>query len=71
MQSMIKHLQDSVIEILLKNGAEEFTDTNYHSLSDVVVPFQIVEEMTPITRTIRPGLKFNDTILLRSLVSIE
>lgn len=69
-QSAIKHMQDSVIEIMLKNGVEEFTNTNYHCLSDLVVPFRFVDEMTPITRTIRPGLKYKDIILLRSQVVV-
>ncbi len=68
--SLIKYLQNSIIDLMIKYGAEEFTDTYYHSLSDIIVPFRIVEEQTPIKKTLRPGLKFNDTIILRSLVEI-
>lgn len=69
-KSLIEYLQNSIIDLLVKYGAEEFTDTYYHSLSDIIVPFRIVEEQTPIKKTLRPGLKFNDTIILRSLVEI-
>ncbi len=71
LQSIIKHMQDSMIDIMVKNGAEEFTDTDYNSLRDIVVPFRIVEEMTPITHTIRPGIKYKNMVLLRSHVAIE
>lgn len=69
--SLIKYLQNSIVDLMIKYGAEEFTDTEYHSLSDIVVPFHIIEERTPIKSTLRPGIKYNSIVLLRSRVEVE
>ena len=69
--SLIKYLQNCIIDIMIKYGAEEFTDTHYHSLSDIVIPYRVVDEMAPIVNTLRPGIKYKNTILLRSRVAID
>lgn len=72
LKEFIEFTQGRLIEIALNNGAQEQTDnTTYNVIKHLPVPYKIVDSESKIRSVIRPGLIYNDKVILKSTVTLE
>lgn len=68
-KDLLDDFSEQIISSMVLGGCKAIThEKTFNSLRHRPVPFSIVEDGTPIEKTVRVGVEFNEMVLIQSLV---